>query len=100
VTDGIFLKWHQPNIDLFATKLNFVLPIYISPVGDPQAFAVDALSVDWKGMSAYAFPPTTLLLKVIQKITETPCPVLLVTPYWPRMPWFALLLQLADRPPD
>jgi hypothetical protein len=49
--------WGTPHVDLFATYLNNQLPIYVSPMPDPLALAVDALSLDWSGMIAYAFPP-------------------------------------------
>ena len=35
---------------------------------DPQACAVDALSVSWKDIYFYAFPPFSMILKVLQKI--------------------------------
>ena len=28
--------WHQPMVDLFATKLNHKLPMYVSPVPDSR----------------------------------------------------------------
>jgi ribonuclease HI len=51
VFQSIVLHWGNPNIDLFATSLNFV-----SPVPDPRAYAVDAMSLSWEGMFSYAFP--------------------------------------------
>ena len=40
-------RWHQSQIDLFATRFN-KLPLFVSPVPDPMATAVDALSLSWK----------------------------------------------------
>ena len=37
--------WDSPMIDLFATRWNNKLPTFVSPVPDPQAWAVDALSI-------------------------------------------------------
>ena len=84
---------------MFADKENFKLPTCVSPTRDPQAFAVDALSLDWKDMFAYAFPPPKLLTKVVHKIQSTPCRLILVTPYWPVMPWFSTVAGLAVKPP-
>ena len=67
VVDGLFQLWGKPHIDLFASKVNLKLPTYVSPTQDPQAFAVDALSIDWRRMYAYAFPPPNLLTKVVHK---------------------------------
>ena len=36
-----------PKIDLFATRFNNKLPLFVSPVPDPLATAVDALSRPW-----------------------------------------------------
>ena len=43
---AITQKWGEPGIDLFATRLNKQLLIYVSPCPDPQAFDTDALSMD------------------------------------------------------
>ena len=40
--------WESPQVDLFATSLNKKLPTYVSPIPDPQAWAVDALNILWK----------------------------------------------------
>ena len=58
-------RWHQPQVDLFATRFNNKLPLFVSPVPDPLAIAVDALSMPWEDLDAYAFPPTVILGKVV-----------------------------------
>ena len=95
VVQTLFQMWDRPQVDLFATRDNCKLPIYVSPVRDPQAFAVDAMSTDWRGMFAYAYPPAPLLPLVLQKIQASLCKVILVAPYWPRMVWFPTLVELA-----
>ena len=50
------VTWDRPNIDPFATHLNHRLPVFVSPMADPQAVDVDALSIPWNGMYAYASP--------------------------------------------
>ena len=55
-------KWFTPHVDLFATHLNHKLPLYVSPIPDPKAW-----DIDWMGLTAYAYPPTALLHRVIQK---------------------------------
>ena len=62
----------EPGLDLFATGLNNQLPVYVSPCPDPQALALDALSLDWNTLPlAYAFPPMPILPKVLQKIRDS-----------------------------
>ena len=47
----------RPEIDLFASTLNFQLPKYCARCRDPHAWKVDALSFRWSGLPLYAFPP-------------------------------------------
>ena len=42
VFQAICSRWHQPQVDLFATRFISKLPQFVSPVPDPQALAVDA----------------------------------------------------------
>jgi hypothetical protein len=42
------------HVDLFATSLNHKMETFVSPVPDPLAFAVDAMSLSWDGMFAYS----------------------------------------------
>ena len=39
-------KWFTPPVDLFATHLNHKLPLYVSPVPDPNAWDVDEHKLD------------------------------------------------------
>ena len=73
VFQSICSMWHRPQIDLFATRFNNKLPQYVSPVLDPLASAVDALSLPWEDLDAYAFPPATILGKVMEKLQDYPC---------------------------
>ena len=41
----LILTWHRPQVDIFPTRYNFKLAQYVSPVPDPNAWAVDALTV-------------------------------------------------------
>ena len=42
-----------PEVDMFATLSNSHLPRFMSPIPEPRALAVDALSQDWQGRSMY-----------------------------------------------
>ena len=67
-------KWFTPHVDLFATHLNHKLPLYMSPIPDPNAWDIDALNINWMGLTAYTYPPTALLHRVIQKNQAMPLP--------------------------
>ena len=60
VVRAIFKLWNMPHLDLFAIHFTHQLFIYVSPVQDPQAWAVGALSLSLEGLWAYPFLPTKL----------------------------------------
>ena len=71
---------------IFATHLNHKLPLYVSPVPNPNAWDIDALNLNWTGLTAYAYSPTTLLHRVIQRIRPCHCLIIVIAPGWPGMP--------------
>ena len=70
VANSVFQMLNFPNVDLFATQFNRRLPLYVSPVQDYKALAIDALSIDWNHLHAYAFPPFILIPAVLEKIRQ------------------------------
>ena len=92
-------KWFTPHVDLFATRLNHKVPLYVSPVPDQNAWDIDALNINWLGFTAYAYPPTALLHSVIQKIRQSSGLIIVIDPGWPGMPWFWDLVQLSTEIP-
>ena len=92
-------KWFTPHVDLFDTHLSHKLPLYVSPIPDPRAWDIDALNIDWTNLTAYAYPPTALLHKVMQKIKQYHCLIIVIAPGWPGMPWFWDLVQLSTEIP-
>ena len=100
IVSHIFRVWGTPEVDMFATLSNSHLPRFMSPVPEPRALAVDALSQDWQGRSMYMFPPFPLLSKVMQKLRSTQvAEVILVAPWWPSQSWFPHLLRLCVEHP-
>ena len=93
-------KWGLPQVDLFATRFNRKLPRFVSPVPDPEAWAVDALSLPWEGLDIYAFPLVSLLGLVVSKLVDHGCcKMILIAPGWPNMPWFWDLVSLSVQVP-
>ena len=92
--------WYQPQINLFATKFNHKLAKFVSPVPDPQAWAVSALSLPWEDLDPYAFPPAAILGKVVEKLQDYPCRgIILIEPGWPNMPWFWDVVAMSSQIP-
>ena len=89
--------WHTPMVDLFATHLNYKLPIYVSPDPDKKAWKIDTLNICWEGLDGYVFCPVAILPQVIQKIITYPCRMIVLAPGWPGMPWFWDLVDLSTR---
>ena len=83
VANSVFQMLKFPNVDLFATRFNHKLPLYVSPVQDNKALAIDALSMDWNHLHAYAFPPFILIPAVLEKIWHQ-CRIVLIAPFWPQ----------------
>lgn len=94
VVHQIFQNWGHPTIDLFATNENKKAVVFCSWMNHPQALAVDALSIEWNNMFAYAFPPLALIPKILQHMQKFQCEIILIAPHWPRQHWYPQLLQL------
>ena len=96
----LFSKWALPQLDLFATRFNHKLPSFVSPVPDPTAWAVDALSISWETLDVYAFPPVALLNQVVSKVMDQGCHrMVLIAPGWPNVAWFWDLVALSTQIP-
>jgi len=96
----VFEQWGTPLLDLFATRYNNRLPVFVSPVPDPTALDVDALSISWEGFDAYAFPPHVIMTSVLRKFEETKfCRLVLIAPHLPQQSWFPLLMALKSGGP-
>ena len=100
VFQTICSRWHRPQIDLFATRFKNKLPLFVSPVPDPLATAVDALNLPWEDLEAYAFPPAAILGKVVEKLQDSPCKrIILIALGWPNMPWVWDLVTMSSQIP-
>ena len=88
------------QIDLFATSDNHRCSIYFSPLHDPRSAGTDAFLQSWDGLQAYAFPPVSLIPRVLAKLrASSGTELTLVAPHWAQRPWFADLLLLSLAPP-
>ncbi len=83
-----------PDIDLFASHLNFQLKPYVAWMPDPGARFTDAFTLDWSSFVFYAFPPFSMITIVLRKIEYDGAKGILVIPNWPTQVWFPLLRRL------
>jgi hypothetical protein len=91
-------RWGTPEVDLFASHFNNQLPVFVSPL--PSATLHDALSLPWRWEFLYAFPPSKLLLRLLQRIHQHPLKqFILIFPWWPHRLWFPLLMSRLKEDP-
>lgn len=91
-------KWGIPEVDLFASRANAKSPIFFSLDPTDGNSGVDAFNQNWKWHLCYAFPPTAIIPKVIQKIKAEKTTVILIAPHWPQRAWFSHLKNLSIQP--
>ena len=60
-----------------------------------EALALDALTILWENMFAYAYPPICLIPKVLKHMEQFRCQLILIAPKWPRRHWYTDLLQMS-----
>lgn len=89
----------MPEIDLFASRLNKQVERYISWKIDPGPLSADAFTCDWSNLVFYAFPPFTILSRVVQKIRSESAVGLLVFPQWPTRSWYPMILRMCTTSP-
>lgn len=95
----IVARFGYPSIDLFASKFNKQIDTYASWKPDSKACFVDAFSVNWKDFYFYAFPPFSLIGKMIQKIKIDEAYGIVIVPDWPSQPWYTTLVSLLTANP-
>ena len=62
-------KWFPPHVDLFATRLNHKLPLYVSPVPDQHVSDIDALNISGR---------VSLLMLTLSQLSFTGCNCLII----------------------
>ena len=83
-----------PNVDRFASRLHFQLKPYVAYKPDPEAYAMNAFHISWKGYTLCAFPPFSVIQQVLQKISEEEATGLLVVPHWHTQTWWPYLMNM------
>ena len=64
-----------------------------------MAYGVDAFSFDWPQDIIYAFPPFSLIPRVLQKIENEKTEGILIVPIFVNQSWFTSLLTLLIKEP-
>ena len=97
---SIVTKFGNPSIDLFASRLNHKVDRYCAWQPDPGAECIDSFTKHWGSEPLiYAFPPFSIIHKVIQKVIREKARGIMVVPVWSTQPWFSLLNKITWEPP-
>ena len=89
----------SPSIDLFASRLNNQRSCYVSYRADPEAHAVDAFSLSWTVLEFSAFPPFSLITRVLQKVKRDRSTGVIIVPIWPTQVWWPVLMKMITGKP-
>ena len=88
-----------PEVDMFAFRLNKQLDRFVSWKPDPDAEAINAFSISWERKYIYAFPPFSLLGRLLQKTRQDQADVLLVAPFWVTQNFYTTILEMLTHDP-
>ena len=92
-------EW-SPDVDLFASQLNAKILCYVAWKPDPNAFAIDAFTLNWSVFNlVYCFPPFSVIGKVLQKLLQYQTTAILVLPERPTQFWYPRVTSMLLAPP-
>ncbi len=86
----------NPNLDLFASRLNHKCDEYVSWGPDLVYVAVEPFTIPWMHHNCYMFPPFSLWLSILQYLQcQKAVKALVVAPNW-QSSWMNLLIHWAS----
>ena len=95
----LFIQLHRLlstlSVDLFATCQNTQLPRFLSPFPDMKAEGWRRFPIRGSSRACCMRFCRLLLTAVLGRIRDSPRPVLLLAPAWPRQPWYSSLIELS-----
>lgn len=91
-------KLYTPIIDLFASSMTRKCERYCSWFPDLDCEHVDAFTFTWPNRF-YAFPPFSLVPRVLSKIRCDGVEGILVVPYWQAQAWYPLFYAMSINEP-
>ena len=94
-----FNLYFKLEIDLFATNINIQFDKYAAFRPDPGAMYIDAFSINWSDLKLYAFPPISVIPRVLSKVKQDSAKGVIVVPFWPtQVSYRAMLKMLVSTP--
>ena len=100
VFQEICLELGFPESDLFASRAYHQIPPYLLWKADPHSLTTDAFQQSLKHWELlYAFPPFSMIGKVLLKVKAEEVYVILITTSWPAQAWYSQILELSVAKP-
>lgn len=100
IFDALCKRLFFPSVDLFASRINTQLKNYVSWNPDPGSLFFDAFTINWQQLSTiYAFPPFSIIDRVLQKIKQDRAEGILIVPCWETQLWLPVLMRMCVAPP-
>ncbi len=90
----IVSQFGNPDIDLFASRVNYQMKPYVAWRPDPEALFIDAFSESWSSYFSYIFPPFSVMSRVLRKLITDDARAIVIHPEWPQQIWFPRLQKL------
>jgi hypothetical protein len=79
----------SPDVDLFASTEHHQLVPFVSATFEPDAFAVDAFSLEWSNFKLpYINPPWCDIPRILEVLSHTPGRAMMIVPEWPFVSWW------------
>ena len=76
----------KSEIDLSVTNIHTHFGKYAAFRPDPGTMYIDAFSIDWCDLKFYAFPPISIIPRVLAKVKQVP--------FWSTQVWYPILLKM------
>ena len=87
-------KFGPFEIDLFASRLNKKVDKYCAWKPDPFAAFIDAFSANWVSFYFYAFPPFSMILRSLEKVSREQSSGVILVPLWTTQAWFPKVMRM------
>ena len=86
----------QPGVDLFTSRLNAQIPLFVSYHPSPEAIYINAFSIPWREMHRpfHEFTHFVVIRRVLHKKVLDVATGIIVVPNWHSQPWYSLLMKL------
>ena len=99
IFSGVVARLGQPDIDLFASRVNHQIPESVSWRPEPNVVATDAFSLTWNYHLSYLFPQLSRIPLCLKKIQRDQAECIFIAPVWKSRLWYPILTSMLSHQP-